>query len=406
MARPYRYHIWHLDAFDALPPFSSYDINVPRMSGRSTETKTVYSLKKDMAELRRIGSGKSIVDDSIVQVGSSVEGRELWALKVGMGSSHKVLFTGDHHAREWISVEIPYLVAEYLITNYSDSPTDEKGKRIKHLLMNREIWFVPMANPDGHHVSRTENRAWRPNFGRYYVPARTFEAEDIDGGTRTIAHPARVYTGVDINRNYATTNWGKETFYRGHAMTSADPRDSGPNSVWAGLSANSEPEGKSIADLFRRERFRASITYHSYSQLILYPDDAAGDDMAQAVGHGMNDLVAERGNPYTYETGSALYPTTGDLMDFSYESAPGRPTFTFELRPKDPPASRSFIFSGLPESQIEPCFKENLPAALALINAAGFGSAPGPVGCDAQVVADTVLQVVRHCCEVFQGWVP
>ena len=406
MARPYLYHVWHLPSFDALPPFSSVDINCPRLSGRSTETKTVYSLKKDMEELRRIGRTKGIVDDSIVRVGVSTENLDLWALKVGTGDSHKVLFTGDHHAREWISVEIAYLAAEYLILNYVDPPTNEKEKRIKHLLMNRQIWFVPMVNPDGHRITITANRSWRPNNKSYDLPARTFEAEDIDGNRRTISHPAGVFTGVDINRNYGTNTWGKETFHRGHAMSSADPRDSGPNSVWFGPSANSEAEGAVIAALMRRENYRSSITYHSYSQLLLYPDRAAGDAYVQAVGHGMNDLIAERGNPYSYETGSALYPTTGDLMDFSYQISPARPTYTIELRPRHPPASRSHVFSGLPESEIEPCFKENLPAALALINSAGFDVQPDRDSCNVQVAAATLCQAVRNCWEVFQGWVP
>ena len=54
-----------------------------------------------------------------------------------------MLFVGCHHAREWISVEMPYLLAEYLIENFDDNPSDDKGRRIKHLLVNREIWIVP-----------------------------------------------------------------------------------------------------------------------------------------------------------------------------------------------------------------------------------------------------------------------
>lgn len=108
IARPFHYHVWHRAAFNALPTWASTTISVPRMSAAGTETRTVHSLRKDMDELRSRGAAKGIVDAGVVSVGTSHSGKQLWALKVGLGSSHKVLFTGCHHAQEWISVEIPY----------------------------------------------------------------------------------------------------------------------------------------------------------------------------------------------------------------------------------------------------------------------------------------------------------
>src|SRR5437867_2868892 len=130
MTRPFHYHVWHRAAFDPLPAWASSAISVPTLSGVGTESRTVYSLKKDMNDLRAEGKAKGIVDDSVVDVGRSsvAPGKELWALKVGNGSAHKILFTGCHHAREWISVEVPYLVAEYLIRNYRDPPTTDKER--------------------------------------------------------------------------------------------------------------------------------------------------------------------------------------------------------------------------------------------------------------------------------------
>src|SRR5688572_15637302 len=125
MPRPFRYHVYHRPAFDPLPAWSSASITVPGPAVASTESKTVYSLKKDMDQLRADGAAKGIVDAGLTSVGTTAGGRKLWALKVGTGSSHKVLFTGCHHAREWISVEVPYLVAEYLIQNYKAAPTTD-----------------------------------------------------------------------------------------------------------------------------------------------------------------------------------------------------------------------------------------------------------------------------------------
>jgi carboxypeptidase T len=216
---------------------------------------------------------------------------------------------------------------------------------------------------------------------------------------------------VDINRNYATSNWGTETFFPpGIARTSRDPREGGENSIWCGLAGSGERESKAIDDLFRAHRFRASITYHSFSELLLFPDASAGDAYVQWVGNGMKDLIAAPpGHAYTYQRGSALYATTGDLMEFSYEQAPGRPTFTPEVRPDDSADAwpLGHGFSGLPESEIEPVFKENLGAALALINCAGQDSAAAPRSVTLNSASPPAkCQMVRHCWQVFMGWTP
>jgi hypothetical protein len=156
--------------------------------------------------------------------------------------------------------------------------------------------------------------------------------------------------------------------------------------------------------LMAAQNFRASITYHSFSQLLLYPSAAEKDAFVQFVGNGMGSLINSNGNPYTYESGSALYATTGDLMEFAYQAEPGRPTFTPEVRPTEAGPESSF-FSGLPEAEIEPTFKENLGAALALINCAGFDAPAASV--TVNWAPDTaVMQVVRNGWKVFQGFSP
>src|SRR5205814_3485949 len=93
------------------------------------------------------------------------------------------------------------------------------------------------------------------------------------------------------------------------------------------------------------------------------------------------------------------YTTTGDQMDMYAEISPGRPTYTPELRPSDaaPPLQ---IFSGLPESEIGPCFAENLRSMLALINVAPFSEKAKRVSVTASDSA-TVAQVVGHSWKVF-----
>ncbi len=314
-------------------------------------------------------------------------------------------------------MEIPYYVAEYLIRNYKDTPSNAKEARIKKLVDNRTIFFIPMANPDGHIHTITQDRGWRPNRRKVKVDAMEFERHftkdgeispvKVPGGKdEKVKVPAKDYTGVDVNRNYPAKDWGIETAKGFDIKTSRDPRSSGPDSIWCGTGPASEPETKAISDLMVQEKFRASITYHNYSQLILYPDAAETDTFVQQVGNGLKELTNEfADSPYTYESGSKLYKTTGDAMEFSYQASPGRPSFTPELRPAAG-APEEHEFSGLPEDQIEPCFKENLGAALALINCAGSNNAPA-AGHSVTVTGNLVQVAVNmNCWQVFKGWKP
>lgn len=403
-SRSFLYHYYNHTDFAALPAWSAARMKVPIGSDPLvTEFKSMYSLKKDMDQLRSDGAANdSIVDASQVTLGTSYGNNDLAVLKVGKGSAHKVLFLGCHHAREWISVEIPYLVAEYLIQSYTKKPKTVQEKRIYHLLQNREIWFVPLVNPDGHLWTMTQNRNWRPNLATYWCPAGK-----IKRGSVEVKYPDGLYTGVDINRNYGTSNWGTETFDpAGNIRTSTNPADGGLHGIWCGLGKSSEPETKLIDNLIQTEKFRASISYHSHGQDLLYPDASATDTFVQYVGKGMLELINASGNPYTYESGSALYPTTGDSMEFTYEKVAGRPTFTPEVRPTlaDAPVKG---FSFLPESEIEGTFKENLGAALALINCAGFDKPAGTYAvAHAPGVPAPKAQVVLNCWDRFKGWTP
>jgi len=398
------YHVWHHPSLDGKPAFATTALTIPTIDPTAVpaaEVKLFQSLKNDMDQLRSDGAQKGIVDPAVREVGVSTEGLELWALKVGKGAGQKVLFTGCHHAREWISVEVPFLIAQFLIDRYTDTPSTEVEKRIKHLVDNREIWFVPLVNPDGHEFSVFSDRMWRPNRNAHFLPEQQLDAPQLGGGVRRIHIAEGLYRGVDLNRNYPTTTWGQETLHGG--TTSRDPADS-KRGIWAGPAAASEVETQQIVSLMAAQNFRASITYHSFSQLLLYPSAAEKDTFVQFVGKGMSALIDAKGNPYTYESGSGLYPTTGDLMEFSYQAEPGRPTFTPEVRPTAAGPQSSF-FSGLPEAEIEPTFQENLGAALALINCAGFDAPAASV--TVKWAADTlVAQVVRNGWKVFQDFSP
>ncbi len=281
-------------------------------------------------DLRRLAESEPEISE-LREIGRSLENRPIWALRIGerRGSEHKLLFMGCHHAREWVSVEVPYLLAEHLVTNANRPP-------IRQWLQRGEIWVAPMVNPDGHEYSRTQERLWRKN-------RRT----NVDGST-----------GVDPNRNYGYM-WGTLNIN----TSSHVPSDE----TYVGPRAFSEPETQAVRNLVARELFRGVITYHSFSQLVLYPwgytlqpiPDTSDLATMTKLAKRMQQLIrGVHGTIYTPQQSSQLYLTAGDTTDWTYGEY-GIPSFTIELRP-DSVQNGGFI---LPPDQIQPTFEENLPAA-------------------------------------------
>jgi carboxypeptidase T len=244
-----------------------------------------------------------------------------------------VAFLGCHHAREWISVEVPFRLAEHLIDNASTDP-------VQSWLKTGEVWVVPMVNPDGHEFTRTQDRLWRKNRRR-----------NRDGSI-----------GVDPNRNYGYM-WGTLDIN----TSSHVPSDE----TYVGPRAFSEPEVRAVRNLVALQLFGGVLTYHSYSQLILYPWGYTSDSIPDAsdlaelrnLAEDVQHLIAGvHGRTYTVQQSSQLYPTAGDTTDWTYGEY-DVPSFTIELRPASA-LEGGFI---LPASQIEPCWQENRPAALAFI---------------------------------------
>jgi carboxypeptidase T len=271
------------------------------------------------------------------EIGRSLEHRPIWALRIGerRGSTDKVLFLGCHHAREWISVEVAYRLAEHLVGAANSAP-------IQDWLQRAELWVAPMVNPDGHEYCRTQDRLWRKN-----------RRLNRDGSI-----------GVDPNRNYGYM-WGTLNVN----TSSHVPSDE----TYVGPRAFSEPETQAVRNLVGRELFRGVITYHSYSQLLLYPwgytsepipDKAARTGMVELAGRMQRLIQDVHGSAYTPEQASQLYPTAGDTTDWTYGEY-GIPSFTIELRPSSQ-SEGGFI---LPASQIAPTWEENRPAALEFIRA-------------------------------------
>lgn len=312
-------------------PFNQKKASI--QSGINGEYHSYLELERDLVALESTYPHLA----KVVDIGDSLEQRNIYALKISDNVSleeveAEVFFCGCHHAREWISVEIPFLLGKYLVENYDENPA------IKNLVDNSEIWIVPLVNPDGLEYSIHVYRYWRKN-----------RRNNGDGSY-----------GVDPNRNYGY-KWGY------------DDNGSSPNSysqLYRGQAPFSEPETQTVRDLFLQKNFQAVITYHNYSQAILYPwgyteDPSEKDELMEEIAAQMSQLIeGVNGNTYDYgqASGDIMYITNGDTTDWTFGTFE-IPSFTIELPPVD-------IFGGgffNAEEDISSIFEENLPAALFLI---------------------------------------
>src|SRR4051794_21473304 len=246
-------------------------------------------------------------------IGTSYEGRELWAVKisdnVGVDEGEpEVLFSAGQHAREHLTVEMALYLIDQLTASYATDP------RIKGIVDSREIWIIPDVNPDGseYDIESGIYRSWRKN-------------RQPTAGTSVI--------GTDLNRNYGF-RWG--CCGGSSPIAAAD--------VFRGPSAFSAPETQAVRNFVLSrvvdgvQQIRASIDFHSFSELVLWPFGHTRADVTKGMTRDQHDTFEALGtsmartNGYTAEQSSDLYVTDGAIDDWLW-GGNGVFAFTFEMYP-------------------------------------------------------------------------
>lgn len=255
-----------------------------------------HNYAETVAELRSIAGSASDVA-TLFSLGKSIQGRDLLGVRFNKGSGAKpgILFMGDHHAREHLTVEVTLGLARYLADNRAHPA-------IKSLLEKRDIYFVPMVNPDG--------AEYDVETGRYRWHRKNMR-QNADGSF-----------GVDLNRNYGYT-WSD-------VGSSDDPGDD----TYHGPNAFSEPESRAVRDfIVSHPDVRIMVSYHSYGAMVLYPWGHIYDPVPDARAAAAFKTMAQRMGQMTgYEAmqSSELYPAAGDTCDWAWGERQVF-CFTFEL---------------------------------------------------------------------------
>ena len=247
-------------------------------------------------------------------IGLSYEGREMWAVKISDNvatdeDEPEVLFLGLHHAREHLTVEMTLYILHQLADNYGSDA------QIAALVNSREVYIIFDVNPDGgeYDVATGSYRSWRknrqPNAGSSYV-------------------------GTDLNRNYGY-KWG----------CCGGSSGSPSSDTYRGSAAFSAPELARVRDFVNgrvvggKQQIKTSITFHTYSELVLWPYGYTYTDVPSDMTQDDHDVFVAMGqamaatNGYTAQQASDLYITDGTYDDWAY-GVHKVFAYTFEMYPK------------------------------------------------------------------------
>lgn len=258
-----------------------YDVmQTPERVSRSPMPKgyhTVDQINADMQALANANPGFV----KLVEIGKSLEGRSIFALNItskpGQGLP-AVRINAGQHARELPTVELADRLMHQLVEGYG------KDAHITDLVDNRDIWVVPIVNPDGRTKVQQGDDMWRKN-------------------TRKLGLGAY---GVDTNRN-CDDHWS-----------------GGDSEKWAddyhGTAPFSEPESQAIRDLCAKEHFKISLDVHNYAGMVLWPPGytsqvSKDEPTFKAIGSQLADHLGYKAGTIA----NTIYKTWGDLSTWEYD---------------------------------------------------------------------------------------
>ena len=277
-------------------------------------------------------------------MGTSYEGRQIWGIKISdnVGSDEnesEVFVVGQLHANERATGEMALYLVNLLVDGYGND------SRITDIVNSREIWIVPMANPDGAEYDMSDGvvRNWRKN------------RQPIAGSS---------YIGIDPNRQFG---------FKWNCCGGGSNNPSSPK--YRGTEPWQAPETRAYRDFILsrvvggEQQLDVALSIHAQGRLVLWPyaytkkdhpPTMRYDDWRAFVALG-KDLGALNG--YRPRQTSDLYVVDGDEGDWAYHSQ-GIFAYAFELAAGNPERMRPTL------SQLQADQARNRPALLLLLEMA------------------------------------
>ena len=265
------------------------------------------------------------------EIGKSVEGRSVYAAKISDNPDNdedepEALYTALTHAREPEGMMQMLYFMFYLLENY------ETDAEVAYLVNNRELYFIPVINPDGYVYNQTTDSTgggmWRKNRRN-------------NGGSY----------GVDLNRNFGPTIYWNAL----NGGSSLNPDDE----TYRGIYPFSEPETQIIKNFLASRKIKNALNYHTYSNLLIYPYGALEKETPDSLIFREFASDMTKHNHYTSGTdqNTVGYSTRGNSDDYMYDGDTAVIGKIFAMTPEVGNASDGFW----PEQKrIFPLAEENL----------------------------------------------
>ncbi|MBS1493469.1 MAG: immune inhibitor A [Bacteroidetes bacterium] len=247
-------------SYGSMGGFHTYDELVQKLDSLRLQYPTLITVKQDR--------------------GTTAGSRKIWSVKISdnadvneSATEPAVYFDALHHAREPISMEALLYYMYWLLDNYNTNA------EAKYLVDNREIYFIPIVNPDGYAYNQQTN----PNGGGSWRKNRRNNGSCF---------------GVDLNRNYSL-GWGYD-----NSGSSPDPC----SDTYRGPSANSEPESQAVKGLVDAVHPKISFSAHSVAGRYLNPFGYRDSSVAYEI---YSDFSSDFSAQNDY-----LYGTVWQMLDY------------------------------------------------------------------------------------------
>ncbi|MDX9711550.1 MAG: M14 family zinc carboxypeptidase [Ignavibacteriaceae bacterium] len=252
-----------------------------------------YTLTEVIAQLDSMRQKYPGLISAKTSIGSTIENRPMYMVKISDNpdideDEPEILYTALIHAREPQSMMQMIYFMYYLLENYNTNPS------VQYLVNNREMYFIPVLNPDGYEYNRSTNPGgggmWRKN-------------RKNNGGSY----------GVDLNRNFGPyAYWNAPN---GGSSTSPS------SDTYRGTAPFSEPETNNLKEFLASRYFKNALNYHTYSNLLIYPYGALEMETPDSATFRefARDMTAYNDYQYGTDLQTVGYATRGNSDDYFYD---------------------------------------------------------------------------------------
>lgn len=282
-----------------------------KVIGQSVEGRDIVALKLSCRE-NGSANGDSSLSLRMTEPESILKQEDSSLRMTGSKTKPSILFTGGIHAREDFSVMLCMKMIDHYCHHYC-AGTELEGFDVKSIINMVDLFFVPVANPDGlnivhHGIEASSN----------YEQLKTMQ---IWGEDHTYWKANA--NGIDLNKNFDDGNWEIRTCVPGTEIPCSDR--------FKGFSPNSEPETMALINFCNENSFTLMVSYHCSGNCTFWADSGT-----HGLFGGMDEkIMDELSKKYIYrKTKISQDPKIyGCGFENWFRARMKRPAFCIELSP-------------------------------------------------------------------------